>query len=60
MMDGRLQAFNLTIQRGRIRDSLRRVSGMEIRKRRRLTRRKYKVRAPLSLVHIDGYMKLIR
>lgn len=59
---GYLQSQAYHIQRWRIRESMLRVDpwGVEQRMRRILHRRKYKVRGPNSLWHIDGNHKLIR
>ena len=59
---GYLQSQAYHIQRWRIRESMLRVDpwGVEQRMRRILHRRKYKVRSPNSLWHIDGNHKLIR
>lgn len=59
---GCLQAQNYRIQRWRIRESMLRVDpcGMEERMRNILHRRRYKVKGPNSLWHIDGNHKLIR
>lgn len=61
-VSGRLRSQGYRIQRYRVRDSIRRVdpSGVEARVRRVLHRRKYHVRSPNSLWHLDGYHKLIR
>ena len=62
LMDGRLRAQGIHVQRERVRESLRRVdpSGVDSRMRRVLRRRTYHVESPNSLWHIDGYHKLIR
>lgn len=59
---GRLRSQGIKIQRERIRNSMRRVdpSGVESRSRNVLHRRVYRVAAPNSLWHCDGYHKLIR
>ena len=59
---GYLESCNLHIQRRRIRNSIARVDpwGVELRTRRILHRREYRVRGPNSLWHIDGNHKLIR
>ena len=59
---GHLSSLGYRIQRVRIRESLYRVDplGVELRSRRLLHRRKYKVPGPNSLWHIDGNHKLIR
>ena len=61
-LEGHLGSRGYHIQRWRIRESLLRVDpwGIEQRSRRVLRRRKYKVRGPNSLWHIDGLHKLIR
>lgn len=62
LVDGRLRAKGIRIQRQRVRDSLRRVdpSGIDSRMRSVLHRREYYVKSPNSLWHIDGHHKLIR
>lgn len=59
---GYLQSKTYHIQRWRIRESMFRVDpwGVEQRMHRILHRRKYKVKGPNSLWHIDGNHKLIR
>ena len=61
-VSGRLRSQGYRVQRHRVRESLRRVdpSGVEARVRTVLHRRKYHVRSPNSLWHLDGYHKLIR
>jgi len=62
MLKGFLNSQGFRIQRERIRLSLLRIDPIGIMERWRLTvkRRKYSVRFPLSLWHIDGNHKLIR
>ncbi len=62
MMIGHLRSRGLKIQQSRVRASLRRVDpeGTLIRWMAAVHRRKYCVRGPNSLWHIDGYHKLIR
>jgi len=59
---GYLQTRNYHIQRWRIRESMLRVDpcGVQQRMRSILHRRRYKVKGPNSLWHIDGNHKLIR
>ena len=59
---GYLQTQNYHIQRWKIRESMLRVDpcGVEQRMRSILHRRRYKVKGPNSLWHIDGNHKLIR
>lgn len=59
---GHLSTLGYRIQRYKIRDSLYRVDpwGIQLRSRRLLHRRKYKVAGPNSLWHIDGNHKLVR
>ena len=61
-VSGRLRSQGYKVQRDRIREAIRRVdpSGVEARFRSVLHRRKYHVRSPNSLWHLDGYHKLIR
>lgn len=61
-ISGRLRSQGIQIQRQRIREAMQRVdpTGVEMRKRRALTRRKYNVDSPNALWHLDGYHKLIR
>ena len=62
MVQGRLRAQGIHIQRQRIRESLHRVdhSGIQLRIRRVLRRRAYQVDCPNALWHLDSYHKLIR
>ena len=62
MLKGFLNSQGFRIQRERIRLSLLRIDPIGIMERWRVTvkRRKYSVRFPLSLWHIDGNHKLIR
>jgi hypothetical protein len=59
---GHLRTLGYRIQRYKIRDSMYRVDpwGVQLRTRRLLHRRKYKVAGPNSLWHIDGNHKLVR
>lgn len=59
---GHLSTLGYRIQRYKIRDSLYRVDpwGVQLRSRRLLHRRKYRVAGPNSLWHIDGNHKLVR
>lgn len=63
-MTGHLRARGVTLQRDRIRNSMRRVDPEGILLRSLevtlVNRRKYNVRGPLALWHIDGNHKLIR
>jgi len=61
-MQGHLLSRGLRVQQARIRDSQRRVdpSGTLVRRLHTIRRRKYKVKAPRSLYHMDGNHKLIR
>ena len=52
--------MGIFVQRSRIRRSLREVVPEPQRVLRRISRRKYYCRSPLSVIHIDGYHKLIR
>ncbi len=63
-MTGLLRARGLTLQQDRIRNSMRRINpegillpSLELTL---VNRRKYNVRGPLALWHIDGDHKLIR
>ena len=60
--DGMLRSRGINVQRQRIRETLYSIDphGASRRLRRALHRREYKVEAPNSLWHIDGYHKLIR
>ena len=62
MMQGHLLNQGYRITQARIQDSLRRVDsdGIAIRWSTAIERRRYKVKAPLSLWHLDGNHKLIR
>jgi hypothetical protein len=61
-VSGRLKSVDVRVPRRRIRESLQRVDPIGLISRRRgvLTRRKYYVKYPNSLWHLDGYHKLIR
>lgn len=61
-MQGLLLSNGYRIQQARIRESQRRVdpNGAVIRRLNVFNRREYRVAAPRSLYHIDGYHKLIR
>ena len=54
----RLKEMGLTIQRQRVRTALETVKDRY--PKRKIQRRSYYVRAPLSMLHMDGYHKLIR
>jgi hypothetical protein len=58
---GFLRCRGLHIQREQVRLALRRVDGLgqELRRRKTIQRRKYRVPRPNSLWHIDGHHKLI-
>lgn len=61
MLTGLYKRFNAPVPRGRLWDSIRRVK--IIRRdpvRRTIRRRVYRVKAPLTLWHIDGHHKLGR
>jgi hypothetical protein len=62
MVIGHLRSRGLKIQQDRVRTSLRRVDpeGTTVRWMAAIYRRKYSVKGPNSLWHIDGYHKLIR
>jgi hypothetical protein len=60
MVAGRLESMGIHLQRKRIREMTKIVTCRERARQNPIKRRKYKVRAPLSMVHVDGYMKLIR
>ena len=62
MMIGHLWSRGLRVQQSRVQASLRRVDpeGTVVRWMAAVHRRKYCVRGPNSLWHIDGYHKLIR
>jgi hypothetical protein len=62
MLKGYLQSKGIRVQRERIRLSLLRVDPIGIVQRLQSTvkRRRYNVKYPLSLWHIDGNHKLIR
>lgn len=59
---GCLRSQGINVQRERVRQSLRRVdpTGVELRARHVLRRRRYHVDSPNALWHLDGYHKLIR
>lgn len=61
-VSGRLKANGITVQRQIVRESIHRVDPLGVISRRRgvLHRREYRVPAPNSLWHVDGYHKLIR
>ena len=61
-VDGMLRSRGINVQRQRIRETLYSIDprGADRRLRRALHRREYKVEAPNSLWHVDGYHKLIR
>ena len=62
MLKGYLQSKGFRIQRERVRSALLRIDpiGLVDRWQRTVKRRKYNVKYPLSLWHIDGNHKLIR
>ena len=62
MLIGHLRSLGLKIQQHRVRASLRRVDpeGTTLRWMTAFYRRKYSVKGPNSLWHVDGYHKLIR
>jgi hypothetical protein len=59
---GFLRKQGLRVQRHRVASSMRRVDGLGrvLRERRVVRRRKYLVKRPNSLWHLDGHHKLIR
>jgi len=61
-VDGLLRSQGVVVQRQRLRNTMRAVdpAGVHLRLRRSLHRREYRVEAPNSLWHVDGYHKLIR
>jgi hypothetical protein len=63
-MSGFLLARGLRIQQARVREALRRTDpdGVLLRslQLRTIARRRYNVKSPLSLWHLDGHHKLIR
>ena len=60
MIDGRLKSIGHQVQREKIRATVKFVTGKEGIPHKPIKRRKYSVRSPLSVVHIDGYLKLNR
>jgi len=60
MVDAHLKRLGYTVSRIRIRNILREIIPEEERSLKRIRRRQYFCRAPLSLVHIDSYHKCIR
>ena len=60
IIDARLKRLGYHIQRYRIREVLQAIIPEEERAIKRIKRRQYYCRAPLSLVHIDTYHKFIR
>lgn len=58
MIRARLRQKGIFVQRERIRKAMGAISNRKPTKR--IERRSYYVRAPLSMMHIDGYHKLIR
>jgi hypothetical protein len=58
---GYLRSRGLRVQKERVRQALRRVDGLgqELRRRKTIQRRKYKVPRPNYLWHLDGHHKLI-
>ena len=63
-VEGELVAHGISVQRTRLRDSLKRVDPVGRRLRNAIMnavhRRVYNVRSPLALWHMDGNHKLIR
>ncbi len=59
MVTSRLWALGHRVQRERVRSAMLMLFG-ERQIHRRLKRRSYHVRSPLSVIHIDGYHGLIR
>ena len=57
-----LRSQGIHVQRERVRQSLRRIdpTGVELRARCVLRRRRYHVDSPNALWHLDGYHRLIR
>nr|CAH0108038.1 unnamed protein product [Daphnia galeata] len=53
-------SLQIRVPRWRLRQAVVMIRGHEGMKNRRLHRRRYKVRAPLSMVHVDTHHKLIR
>jgi hypothetical protein len=62
MVTGYLRARGITVQRSRVRQSIRRVDpvGAAGRWSRTVTRRTYSVPTPNALWHLDAHMKLVR
>ena len=62
VVSGHLRSLGLHVQRGKVREVIRKVDpeGVEARRRRALKRREYSVPCPLYLWHVDGNHKLIR
>jgi len=58
-MDSNLKDIGITVQRERIRQILREIKPPDSRSRKPVLRRKYWVLAPLSMIHMDGYHKLV-
>ncbi len=58
-INGRLRQMDIYVRRSTLRETIKAVAGTRPRPGR-LRRREYYVRAPLSLVHLDGNHKLIR
>jgi hypothetical protein len=52
-------SLQIQVQRWRLRQAILMIRGHEGVKNRRLHRRQYKVRAPLSMVHIDTHLNLL-
>lgn len=59
---GFLRTHGLWVQRQRVRSSLRRVDGLNqlLRRRKNIRHRKYSVKRPNALWHLDGHHKMIR
>lgn len=60
-MIGHFRAFKEPVQRERLRQSVNRIKMVRNDPpRRTIYRRKYRVKSPLSIFHIDGHHKLTR
>lgn len=60
MLRGHFLSLNLHIQRERLRQSVKRITGSEQRNTQQIYRRVYSVPGPNFLWHIDGHHKLIK
>ena len=62
VIHGKLNSLKIKVQRQRVRQAVKSIdpAGVASRGRRSLKRRKYKVRYPMSLWHMDSNHKLIR